>query len=302
MLTKDDTYKQTLTMFEQPQAKKKAKVVSFINLKGGVAKTTTAVGTAECLAAQGYKVLVVDLDPQTNATVMLISEEEWENLNDNGYTLATLFRDAAGDTQEFDINKTVCAATTCVREAKGRLFILPSSLDLIVEQDKLIKQMTGGDCNPVEVLKEALEPIINNYDYILIDCPPTLNLITKNGLRISDGYLIPTIPDILSTKGIPQILSMIEKFSSSKRRKLSLSCLGIVPTKIRMNTQLHVNTLQTLEHKANSLAPLFTARFYERIQAAGAPGIGIGATMNMKWGNLAREFDIFVHELKQRLN
>ena len=89
-----------------------AKVISFINLKGGVAKTTTTVGTATLLAGEyGKKVLVVDLDPQTNCTTMLIGEEKWKELDDNGYTLATLFDDVVNETKNFNINKIINKTT-----------------------------------------------------------------------------------------------------------------------------------------------------------------------------------------------
>ncbi len=85
-----------------------AKILSFINLKGGVAKTTTTVGTAEFLAGEyKKKVLVIDLDPQTNCTVMLIGDERWRELNDNGFTLATLFDDAVKGKHNFNLERTL---------------------------------------------------------------------------------------------------------------------------------------------------------------------------------------------------
>lgn len=80
------------------------KIVSFINLKGGVGKTTTTVNIAANLADDGYKVLVIDLDPQTNATVSLIDQEEWQNCHENGQTLFHLFNDMLKGNDEFDIN------------------------------------------------------------------------------------------------------------------------------------------------------------------------------------------------------
>jgi len=86
--------------------------------------------------------------------------------------------------------------------------LLPSSLDLIDVQDKLAPMPSGKfyAANPVDVLKKATRPIIDEYDYVLIECPPNLGIITLNGLRIAHGYIIPSIPDILSTYGIPQIV------------------------------------------------------------------------------------------------
>ena len=92
-----------------------AKVISFINLKGGVAKTTTTVGTATLLAGEfSKKVLVVDLDPQTNCTTMLIGEEKWKELDDEGHTLATLFEDVIYETKRFDMDATLQKNVSCI--------------------------------------------------------------------------------------------------------------------------------------------------------------------------------------------
>ncbi len=88
-------------------------------------------------------------------------------------------------------------------------------MDLINVQDVLAKMPTGPFYanNPIEILKKAIRPIKFNYDYILIDCPPNLGIITLNGIRIANGYIIPTIPDILSTYGIPQIINRVNEFA-----------------------------------------------------------------------------------------
>lgn len=275
------------------------KVISFINLKGGVAKTTTTVGTAECLAAQGHKVLVIDLDPQTNATIMLLGEQRWLDLNERGDTLATLFDDVCNTRSRFNVERAQALATCCAREAEGRLFVLPSSLDLITKQDELAKHMSGpyGTVNTVEVLLGAVEPILGNYDYVLVDCPPSLNQITLNGLRISDGYVIPCIPDILSTYGIPQVIQGISKFAQAIGK--ALPCLGVVPTKVR-SINVHKEQLQTLQAERD--APLFGVRFQERGTIASAANPDEGRTLKGKWGDMQREFDHFVIELKARLS
>jgi chromosome partitioning protein len=87
--------------------------------------------------------------------------------------------------------------------------------------------------NPLEILKNALQPVIDRYDYVIIDCPPSLGTVTKNGLRISTGYVIPTIPDIVSTWGIYQIIENVERFSHDINRPLP--ALGIVATKVQQN-------------------------------------------------------------------
>ena len=97
---------------------------------------------------------------------------------------------------------------------------------------------------PTEILRRAILPIIDDYDYVLIDCPPNLGIITLNGLRISTGFIIPTIPDVLSTYGIPQIITRVSDFSSNIREEIEV--MGIVITKFRTQSGLHKETVRTL--------------------------------------------------------
>ena len=182
-----------------------AHVFSTINLKGGVGKTTTTVAMAEFMSGKmGKKVLVIDLDPQTNSTVMLIGEKRWDELNKKGHTLARLFQDAIEDVKHFDFDATLQRGVSNVREART-IDLLPSSMDLIDVQDLLAFIPPGRfhAVTPNQLLERAVKSHLPDYDVVIIDCPPNLGLITQNGLRISDGFVIPTIPDVLSTYGIP---------------------------------------------------------------------------------------------------
>ncbi|UOQ83409.1 ParA family protein [Gracilibacillus salinarum] len=258
-------------------------VIATINLKGGVAKTTTTVGLAEVLSATYQKrVLVIDLDPQTNATTMLIGEEKWQELNEQEYTLARLFQDAIEpEENRFNLEKTVQQHASNVKEVTS-LSLLPSSLDLIDTQDELANVPKGPfySDNPVDVLKKAIRPIMDQYDYILIDCPPNLGIITLNGLRIADGYLIPTIPDVLSTYGIPQIISRIRSFSETIGEEIEP--LGIVITKFRHQSTMHKQTIQQLKREKD--ARLFDTIFPENNQIASAAEYHYFATLRQKWG------------------
>jgi|SRR5579862_428050 len=213
-------------------------VLSFINLKGGVGKTTTAVAVAEILAQQMSKhVLLVDLDPQTNATVTLISEEQWAEADKDGRTVAQLFEDRLNPqaAPKFDIEKAIAKRVSTINDGIARLDLLPSSIRLIDLQDRIPMIALAGNytANPLEILRSALQPILDRYDYVLIDCPPSLGTVTKNGLRISTGYVIPTIPDIVSTWGIYQIVDNVERFARDIDR--AIPALGIVATKVQSN-------------------------------------------------------------------
>ena len=256
-----------------------AKVVSFINLKGGVAKTTTAVGTALALAEHfGKKVLVVDLDPQTNATVMLIGEENWIRLDNQDLTLYSLFSDAVDESNTFSLSRSIQKDVGNLTDVSG-VDLLPSSIQLVYLQDEIYNVSYSAN-DPNRVLEYALGPVLYKYDYVLIDCPPNLGVITLNGLQISDGYVIPCIPDILSTYGISQILNRIGVFAAN--RNLKISPLGIVFTKVKGNVSLHKRRRE--EVAATADCPVFQTVFYEYSRYAEAAEYNEPMTFRQKWG------------------
>ena len=244
-------------------------VLSFINLKGGVGKTTTAVAVAEMLAQDHRKhVLLIDLDPQTNATVTLISEEQWAQRDGDGRTIAQLFDDRLNpqNAPRFDIEPAIVKSVSTINDGIARLDLLPSSIRLIDIQDRIPMVALAGNftANPLEILRSALQPVISRYDYIIIDCPPSLGTVTKNGLRISTGYVIPTIPDIVSTWGLYQIVDNVARFAADVGRPIP--ALGIVATKVQANN-LHSRVIADLQERrlgrfgdGDTLAqpPLFT--------------------------------------------
>ncbi len=225
-------------------------VISTINLKGGVGKTQTTIAVSEILATNyGKKVLIIDLDPQTNATVSLMNESKWLNMDKKGNTLFQLFSDKVYGTELFNLNASIVKNVSNVGSGIKNLDLLPSSLRLIDIQDKLPLVSNSGYFikTPITVLKESLGGILNNYDYVMIDCPPNLGLITLSGIYISDYYMIPTVPDILSTYGIPQILSRIDAFK--KDAGISIKPLGIIISMYRANNRLHDSIIDSLKYK-----------------------------------------------------
>jgi chromosome partitioning protein len=225
-------------------------ILSFINLKGGVGKTTTAVAVAEILALEArQRVLLIDLDPQTNATVNLISEVEWGERDHAGHTIAQLFEDKINNQlpPKFDIECAIIRGVSTVDGGIVGLDLLPSSIRLITLQDHIPGVAMKGHFtnNPLDILKKALHPVIDRYDYIIIDCPPSLGAVTHNGLRISTGYVIPTIPDIVSTWGIYQIVDHVRGFAADLGQKIEP--LGIVATKVQ-NNKLHERVMDDLAH------------------------------------------------------
>lgn len=261
-----------------------AHVFSIINMKGGVGKTTTTVALAESFGAEvGKRVLVIDLDPQTNATAMLIGEERWRELNAKDHTLARLFKDALSpDDKRFDLDATLQKDVSDVTMWKS-VDLLPSSLDLIDVQDQLATIPSGRfySVQPIELLWRAVKSRLDDYDIVIVDCPPNLGIITLNGLRISQGYIIPAVPDILSTYGIPQIVKRVREFSEEVAEPIEP--LGIAVTKYQANSIVHVNGLKEL--LASNDAPVFDTIIRQANQyAAAAERSKSMRTLKQKWG------------------
>lgn len=271
-----------------------AHVIATINLKGGVGKTTTTAALAEFLVAEFHKkVLVIDLDPQTNLTTVLIGEDGWADLNYDDSTLATLFQDALrpdGEPVKFDLDKTLQRSVSPVREVR-KLDLLPSSLDLIDVQDRLGTMSSGRfySNNPTDLLRKAVRPILDDYDYVLVDCPPNLGIVTLNGLRISDGYIIPTIPDVLSTYGIPQIQRRVKDFGDSIGEHIAE--IGIVITKYRAASTVHRNTISRLRDD-DELPIVMDAWIPESNQIASSADFVDYGTLRQKYGYQG-QFDTF---------
>ena len=260
------------------------RVISVINLKGGVGKTTTTVGLAQILSVEfNKKILVVDLDAQTNATTMLIGEEKWMEVNKQKQTIAQLFYEGVYPRSEkiFDINRAILKGVSNIDEVK-LVDMLPSSLDLIDIQEEVIKAPRGifSVIRPVDLLDKSLRKIKQKYDYILIDCPPNLGVITRNGLKVSDVYIIPTVPDVLSTYGIPQIISRVNKFS--KELEKEIKPLGIVITKYREQSALHKRTVKELRKERD--CRVFETIFKENDNIANAAEYINKSTVRQKWG------------------
>lgn len=180
---------------------------------------------------------------------MLIGEDKWEELNKQGFTLAGLFQDALcenGCKRTFNLKRILLKNVSNCRDVRT-LDLIPSSLDMIEIQERLAAVPDGQNLanDPTEVLKHIVQPILDQYDFVLIDCPPNLGLLTLNGLRVSDGYIIPAVPDVLSTHGIPKIVSRVKFFAENISQPIEL--YGIVVSRYQPNSPLHNRTLKQLQ-------------------------------------------------------
>lgn len=291
------------------------KVISFINLKGGVGKTTTTVALAEFLTFEfGKKVLVIDLDPQTNATILLIDQDTWKNANENNKTIYQMFFDELNKTKAFNINDAIIKNTTNLRGGNKNLHLLPSSIDLIDISDRLSELDENHEINDKSIpilSKHLTQELIDAYDYVLIDCPPNLGLITLNGIYVSDYYVIPVIPDILSTYGIPQMITKMDA-TTRKIKMLNPSCnlseLGIIISKMIKNSGMHKRTLSDLKDRQNlsrndsSYVPkLFNSIIYQRDSSSNIADFDqVINTMKMKYSSNYNDYRNLTAEFIER--
>ena len=183
-----------------------AQIVSFINYKGGVGKTTMAVEIAATLAKKhNFKVLIVDLDPQTNASFYLVSEEDWEKKTATNGSLKNIFESAIRE-EEHD------ASNVIIKNLYDCLDLLPSHLELLAVDLDLAAKWGAQSSEAKMIIKDRLSPVIDEqgYDFVVIDCPPNLNLVTQNALMMSDSYVVVCLPEYFSIRGISLIETQIE--------------------------------------------------------------------------------------------
>ncbi len=253
-----------------------AVVTSIINLKGGVGKTTLTLALAHYLAGEHSKrVLVIDLDPQTNATIALVTERRWRERDQSGQTLYQLFKDQLDGTHNFNAHESILTRVSNVSGGIPGLDLLPSSIRLHRIQDKITKisDLDTFRSTTTYALREALRDIMPHYDHVLIDCPPNLGIITLNGIAISRYFLIPVVPDILSTLGVPLVLDRMADFAL--RAQHEIFGLGIVVSRFRPTSRLHKQTVDSMRRYAipGIHPPIFNSIITEDIEVAEAADV-----------------------------
>ncbi len=213
------------------------RVIAVANQKGGVGKTTTTVNLGAALAERGRAVLVLDLDPQASLTLAL----------DQPPAPAT---DPAAPETELTIRDVILRAmrgeaqpfTGVIRSTRSGLDLVPASVELSAIEMDLAREPLG-----VFALKDALEALPSAYDYALIDCPPSLGILTTNALAAAAGVVIPLQADYLALRGVELLLNTISKIQ--KRANPQLSVLAVVLTLADVRT-LHTREVIAAAHAA----------------------------------------------------
>jgi chromosome partitioning protein len=193
-------------------------IISFVNLKGGVGKTALAVNFAAYCARDGLKTLLVDLDPQTNATFSCITVAKWQTHAATQGTVADLMG-MKRHTAATEEQKT--AESVIIKDVFPNMDLLPSHLDLFT-----IDLDLAGSIARETKLKRALNTVMPTYQMIICDCPPNLTIPTQNALAMSTDFVVPISPDFLSALGLGILLSRVTEFSKDLDHNLNL--LGIV--------------------------------------------------------------------------
>lgn len=224
------------------------KIISVANQKGGVGKTTSAINLSAALALKGMKVLVVDCDPQGNATSGLgINKSEVTN-------------------SIYDLIIDECDIKECILKSSIKnLDVIPSHVNLAGADIELI-----GVAQKEFILKKKLEQIKNDYDYIMIDCPPSLNNLTVNSMTAADGVLVPIQCEFYALEGLSQLIYTIDLIKS--RLNPSLVIDGIVFTMYDSRTNLSMQVVENVKDNLNQ--NIYKTVIPRNVRLAEAPSYG----------------------------
>jgi chromosome partitioning protein len=246
-------------------------IIAVLNQKGGVGKTTTAINLAAYLAKDGRSVLLADLDPQGNSTSGLGLDKQKLN--------STLY----------DVLFSRSKVDQAIQKINPKLYILPSNANLAGAEVEMVN-LPGREL----LLRNALAD--TSYDYILIDCPPSLGLLTINALSAANSVLIPVQAEYYALEGLSQLLNVIQQVRQSINPNLDI--LGVLITLYDSRNSLSEQVKKELE---NYFGPkLFQTIVPRNVRLAEAPSFGRTIAEHDKWSKGARAYKSLAKEVEKR--
>lgn len=229
------------------------KIIAVANQKGGVGKTTTAINLSSCLAAKGKKVLVIDTDPQGNTTSGLGIDK-----NIVEYTIYELM---LGD----------CSIRDCIiSEVFDNLSLVPSNVNLSAAEIELI-----GVDKKEYILRNEIDYVKDNYDYVIIDCPPSLNMLTINSMTTADSVLVPIQCEYYALEGLSQLIHTVNLVK--QRLNPDLEMEGVIFTMYDSRTNLSAQVVENV--KDNLDQHIYKTLIPRNIRLAEAPSYGLPINM-----------------------
>ena len=229
------------------------KIIAIANQKGGVGKTTTSINLSACIAAKGKKVLVIDIDPQGNTTSGYgIEKNELEN---------TIYELILGD----------CSIEDCIlKEVFPNISILPSNVNLAAAEIELI-----GVEKKEYILKNEVDWVKDKYDFIIIDCPPSLSLLTVNAMTTADTVLVPIQCEFFALEGLSQLIHTINLVR--ERLNPTLEIEGVVFTMFDARTNLSLQVVENVKENLNQT--IYKSIIPRNVRLAEAPSHGKPITL-----------------------